>query len=139
MISSQQNFLYTVLMSAGVTDRIVENEFKVRNKANAYTLSEHFATLLGSVFGDVGAVKSMKPLRRDLQRYAINALTIQSGAPAGGVSEDVRMLASDALVRLSKKFGQHVGDAGLDDLTRVHYRNAKENIDRFLSRVNVGR
>jgi hypothetical protein len=140
LIGQNQLMLFSQLMSASTTKRIAENAFKLTGKS-AYTMDEHFGTLLGAVFSEVGKDKNVSPLRRDLQRYALNALMIQAGAAQGGVSEDVRMLASDSLRRLSARFGlQSANGKKLDAMTRVHLRDSKETIDRFLARQNtVGR
>jgi hypothetical protein len=138
VIAQQQMMLYSMLMSAATTRRIAENQFKWKDKAGSYGLDEHFAVLLGGVFSEVGAGKPVPALRRDLQRFAINALMVQAGAPAGGVSEDVRMLASDSIRRLSERFGKQLANATkLDGMTKVHLRDSKETMDRFLARINV--
>jgi hypothetical protein len=135
-ISSQQMLLFTILMSASTTRRIAENAYKLAGDNGAYGLDEHYATLLGAAFSEVGAGRSIDPLRRDLQRFAVNALTVQAGAAPGGVSEDVRMLASDALRRLSTRFGSQLKQTkGLDGMTVAHLRVTKDMIDRFLARV----
>ncbi len=134
-ISTNQQMLFTQLMSVATTKRIVENAFKL-NGHNAYTLDEHYATLLGATFSEVGQNASIAPLRRDLQRFAVSALITQAGAAPGGVSEDVRMLASDSLRRLSARFGTAAkASTKLDAMTRIHFRDSKETIDRFLART----
>ncbi len=138
MIGMQQNGLYATLMAAATTRRIAENELKWGNRGNPYTMEEHFSAILGGVFGDLGKGESVPPIRRDLQRFAINALMIQAGAGAGGVSEDVRMLASDSLRRLSTRLAGVAKRPGTaNSMTRIHVRDAKESIDRFLARINV--
>lgn len=136
-ISMNQQMLYSQLMSAATTRRIAENAFKLPAK-KAYTMDEHFSTLLGATFSEIGANKNVEPLRRDLQRFVLNALMTQAGASPGGVSEDVRMLAGDALRRLSSRFGAAIAKSkGLDGMTQAHFRDAKETIDRFLARTQT--
>lgn len=139
MISQNQQMLFAQLMSVSTTKRIAENSFKLNGKG-AYSMDEHFAALLSAIFSEVGQNKNVPDLRRDLQRFALNGLMIQASANMGGVSEDVRMMASDALRRLSARFGaQSKNDKALDAMTKVHLRDAKETIDRFLARNVVGR
>jgi hypothetical protein len=134
LIGTNQQMMYAQLMSAATTKRIAENAYKLGGK-NAYNMDEHFSILLGAVFSEVGANKDISALRRDLQRFAINGLMVQAGASQGGVSEDVRMLASDSLRRLSARFGAQLASAGkLEALTRIHLRDSKETMDRFLER-----
>jgi len=139
LVGQNQQMLFSQLMSVATTKRIAENAHKMAGK-DAYSMDEHFGTLLGAVFSEIGQDKNVSDVRRDLQRFALNALMIQSAANVGGVSEDVRMLASDALRRLSARFGAQSKNAkGLDALTQVHLRDAKETVDRFLARNVVGR
>lgn len=139
MIGQNQQLLFSQLMSAATTRRIAENAYKMAG-GDAYTMDEHYAALLGAIFSEVGQGKSVSPIRRDLQRFALNGLMVQTSANVGGVSEDVRMLASDALRRLSARFGaQSKNPKGLDEMTKVHLRDAKETVDRFLARGVVGR
>jgi hypothetical protein len=138
MIGNQQQMLFAQLMSATTTKRIAENAFK--SGKGAYTMDEHFGILLAAVFQEIGRNESVAALRRDLQRFALNGLMVQAGANHGAVSEDVRMLASDALRRLSARFGKQLQTTkGLDALTVVHLKEAKETTDRFLARQSVGR
>lgn len=140
IIGNNQQMIFAQLMSASTTKRIAENAYKLNGKG-AYTMDEHFSTLMGAVFSEIGQNQNVTSLRRDLQRFALNGLMVQAGAGQGGVSEDVRMLASDSLRRLSARFGaQLTNGKTLDAMTRVHLRDSKETVDRFLARQNtVGR
>ncbi|MBX3118868.1 MAG: zinc-dependent metalloprotease [Fimbriimonadaceae bacterium] len=138
IIGQQQSLLYASLMSAQKLNMIAENAYKTKGQKGAYTLEEHFATLLGAVFSEVGQNKSIAPVRRDLQRFAINGLIIQASAGQGAVNEDVRILASDSLRRLSIRYGtQMKSPKGLDSMTVIYLRDTKETIDRFLNRTQV--
>lgn len=134
MISSQQIQAYATLMSASKLSSLAENNYKWSSTPGAYTLEEHFSTLLGAVFSDLGSGK-IPALRRDLQRFALGGLMTQASAPAGALNEDVRILANDALRRLATKYGS----AGSSDpMTRAYIRESKAQIDRFLKRNFVG-
>jgi hypothetical protein len=134
IISTQQTMLYAQIMAAGTLDRIIENGFK-SSRNGAYTLDEHYSVVMGAVFNEVGQNRNIAPLRRDLQRFAINGLITQAGAPQGAISEDVRMLSSDVLRRLSARFAaQYENSKSLDEMTRVHLRDTRESIERFLAR-----
>ncbi len=135
-----EDMLYASLMSADTTDRIVENSYKLEGAKDAYTIQEHFSSILGAVFREVGENKSVEPTRRDLQRFAVSALIVQAGAPQGQIAEDVRMLASDSLRRLSARFGSQLhSKANLDEMTVIHLRDTKDQMDRFLNRQVLSR
>lgn len=140
IIGRMQDMLYGTVMSADTTDRIIENSYKLEGSKDAYTIQEHFGSVLGAVFREVGQNKSIDPTRRDLQRFAVSALITQAGAPQGQIAEDVRMLASDSLRRLSARFGAQLhAKANLDEMTVIHLRDTKDGIDRFLNRQAITR
>jgi hypothetical protein len=135
IISGNQMLMYATIMSADTTDRISENAYKAGSvKKDAYTMDEHFGLLLGAVFKEVGANKPIAPLRRDLQRFAVNALIIQAGAPAGTINEDARTVASDSLRRLGARYMSAHSQPNLDGMTRVYERDIADMINRFLNR-----
>ena len=134
IVARQQAILFATLMSASTVDRISENALKSGPK-DAYRLDEHVGTLVAAVFSELGRGVSVEPTRRDLQRFAVNALISQAGAPAGAVNEDMRLLATDSLRTLSKRIGTQLAKSvALDRITRLHLRDSKETIDRFLER-----
>lgn len=135
LIAGQQAMLFASLLSSNTTDRIVENEFKLG--ANGYGIDEHYATLLGAVFQEIGNGKSLDPLRRDLQRFAVQFLLTQAGGAQGGLSEDARLLATDSLRRIAARFQAASNGATLNSLTKMHYRDSAETIRRFLQRTQV--
>jgi hypothetical protein len=135
LISGQQERMLARLMSASTTDRICENQYKWGKTKGAYTIDEHYGLLLGTVFSEVGSDQEISPTRRDLQRFATNVLMLQASAPANGVNEDVREISNDSLKRLSKRMGdQLVHATKLDGMTKVHLRDTKDAIDKFLDR-----
>lgn len=126
------NLTVANLMNSDRLENISENEYKMGG-ANAYTMAEHYGTVMGAVFREVGTDVGVPPLRRDLQQQVVNVLIAQ--ASPGGVVNDGRMMANDTLRRLSARFGDQLSrPEKLDQMTRTHYRTAKETIDRFLNR-----
>jgi hypothetical protein len=137
-IGANQHALVAMVMSAGTTDRIAENAFKVGTKGS-YSLDEHYGLLMGAVFKEVGNGLPIAPLRRDLQRFVLSGLMIQAGAPEGAVSDDVRMIANDSLRRLSARLATAKGKAKLDDFTKVYLNDSCDEIRRFMSRLSTTR
>jgi hypothetical protein len=133
----QQN-LAALMMSASTTDRIAENAFKTRD-GHAYNLDEHYGTIVGATFSEVGKDVNIAPLRRDLQKFVLNGLMVQAGAPAGNINEDVRTVTSDLLRRLAVRFDAASKSTKLDGMTRVHLRDCAEQAKRFLNREAVSR
>lgn len=140
LLSTQQQMLYVLLMSSDTMDNIAENAYKLGGKAGTYSLGEHFRTLTNAVFQEVDQIQPVTALRRDLQQYAVAGLITQAGAGPGQLNSDARMYANETLKSLSVRFGSALARGkGLDDLTRLHLRNTKETIDRFLGRQSVAK
>lgn len=138
IIDTMQERILAQLMSASTTDRICENQFKWGKAKDAYTIDEHYGHLISAIFSEIGENKSVAPIRRDLQRFTINVLEVQAGAPAGAINDDVREICNDSLRRLSTRFGEQTQHPkGLDEMTLVHLRETKESIDKFLSRQEI--
>ena len=136
-IGMNQQSLLASMLSANTIDRISENAYKTNN---AYGLDEHYGMVVNAVFAEVGKNQSVDPLRRDLQRFLIQGLTTIAGAPNGAVNEDSRMLASQSLSTVRQRMlTQLKAPEKLDNMTRLHLKDASENIGRFLNRSKVDR
>lgn len=132
LIGSWQASLLALVMSANTTDRIAENSFK---SPTEYKISEHFGDICGAVFQEIGENVTIKPLRRDLQRFALNALMIQAGAPEGSVSDDVRFVAGQSLRQLDHRIAAQLQKpVKLDKMTVLFLRNSHDDLQRFFSR-----
>lgn len=136
-VGSQQSAILSLALSARTTNQIAENAYK--GGKDPYTLGEHYGAIVGSVFTEVGQNVSISPLRRDLQRFVANALVIQASAPEGGVSSDVRLIATDTLRRLNQRLvTQSAKSKRLDDMTKLHLRETQGLISRYLNRTVTG-
>jgi len=135
IVGSQQSSLLALLMGAATTDRIAENAYKAPSE---YRLTEHFGSILGAVFQEIGENKPIKPLRRDLQRFALSGLMIEAGAPEGAINDDVRVIASDSLHRLDGRIVAQIHNPSrLDEITLLHLKDSHDSLQRFFNR-NTG-
>ena len=131
-IGSNQQSLFALMLSASTSDRIAENSYKV---PGSYGLDEHYKLMTNAVFSEIGKGQSIDPLRRDLQRFAVNGYMTIAGAPAGMVNEDSRMLANQSLRDLQSRIAvQLKKPAKLDNMTRLHLKDMTETITRFEAR-----
>ncbi len=134
IIGTYQDTMLALLIGASTTDRMAENAYK----KGGYNIDEHYGAIMGAVFDEVGRSVDISPLRRDLQRFAVNGLMTQASAPQGSISEDVRMITTDVLRRLEKRIAdQSAHSSKLDTMTRIHLRDTHDAIARFLSRSVV--
>jgi len=132
LIGNWQNSLLALVMSANTTDRIAENSYK---SPKEYRLDEHFGTLLGAIFKEIGENEPIKPLRRDLQRFALSGLMQEAGAPQGAINDDVRVVASTSLRKLDSRIvAQIQHPAKLDEMSLLFLKDSHENLQRFFNR-----
>ena len=134
ILSVLESNMLALTMSASTTDRIAENAYKQHGE-HSYTVAEHYDRLLHSIGEEIWQNHSISPLRRDLQRFFVQALLTQAGAPQGAISDDVRLVATDDLQRLDKAIGERLAHpTGLDSLSKMHLADCRTTIDRFLTR-----
>lgn len=131
-IAGSQMMVVSMMLSAATIDRVSNNAFKLTSDPNRFTLSELYGKMAGAVFSEVGTGRAIGPLRRDLQRFVIEALTTQALSRPGQLQEDARMIAWDTLVRLQKRYE---AATSRDEMTAVHLRDMARRIDRSLKSV----
>ena len=140
IIGGNQIAVLSALLSANKTDDILENDFKMEAADDRYTIAEHYNWLFAAVFKEVGMNKNITSMRRDLQRYMVNALITQAGAPSRAIADDIRVVCAQGLARLKARFDEQAKNSkGLDEMTVLHLKDLSSNIDRFQKRVVTGR
>ena len=142
VLSMQEMILSEVLYSMTL-DRILDNEFKVVDDEEAYTLAEHMSLIVDSIFSEwqekaKDKYTNRKPMidsfRRNLQRAAIRRLGYilaqGMGAPA-----DARTLTRMHLATLKRQADQLLKNkqVTLDDYTRAHLMDSSAQIDKLLN------
>lgn len=137
-ISSQQRMVLSQLLSTTKLDAIAENEFKTLSGRKRYTMTGHFEKIMAGVFTEVGRQSEVPALRRDLQRYCLAQLLRLITANAGSVNEDARLIAKSHLTNLKLQLIGATGDGKqLETMTRLHFEDMAEQIDRTLKRQAV--
>ena len=118
------------LMNPAVLTRVVNNEFRSEDAANALTLPELFTSLRRTVWEELGEKRNIGPLHRSLQRTHIDALTGLLLSPAGGTPDDAKTLAWSELRTLKAQLvAAQKPAAPYDAYTTAH-------LDESLMRVN---
>ncbi len=140
IVGGNQIAVLSALMSGSKLDRILENDFKLERAKDRYTIAEHYNWLFAAVFKEVGQNKNITTMRRDLQRYMVEGLILQAGAPSRAIADDARVVASQGLARLKARFDKQIAASkGLDELTLLHLKDVSQRIARFQNRVVTGR
>jgi hypothetical protein len=130
-VSNIQRLTLTRLLAPDTLRRVVNNEFKLGDTKNAFTLAEMFRTLQDAVWSEVGTGKPVSALRRLLQRAHLQQLTdlLVKNSPA---PDDAKMLARYHLRRLHAQLKQTLPKVQ-DDYTRAHYSEAIDTIEKALN------
>ncbi|MBS1718447.1 MAG: zinc-dependent metalloprotease [Armatimonadetes bacterium] len=131
ILARLQSMMVATMLSAETTDRVAENSFKIGGKDD-YSLDEHYAAVLSSVFSEVGNSTRIDPVRRDLQRFTLQILIDQASAPSLAISEDARSIASDALRRLQARYAAAEPKA-TDRMTQLYLRECRTAISKGLT------
>lgn len=131
------------ILSANTLQRLHDNEVKLVEDADAYTLAEHLRRLVDGVFsewtaeGVEGEFSDRRPyigsFRRNLQRETLQRLC--DLVTRGGGPEDARTLARMHLQRLQTQIARLLKSekVKLDDYTRAHLQDCQAQIRRVLT------
>jgi len=139
----RQDAILSRILSPLTLDRILENEFRVEQEQDAYTLAEHLNLLLNGVFSEWKVAPAQEkydnrsPLiasfRRNLQRQAIRRLSALAVQPVNAPS-DARTLIRLHLQTLRDEAQGVLNNQAitLDDYTRAHLADSVARIDTAL-------
>ncbi|MCA8997576.1 MAG: zinc-dependent metalloprotease, partial [Planctomycetaceae bacterium] len=141
-VLSLQESLLSQTLSSMTLDRILDNEFKVPDDKDAYTLAEHLDMIVNSIFSEwqapvEGNVSNRKPaidsFRRNLQRAAVRRLcaivTHGSGSPY-----DAQTLVRMHLRKLQEQAEKKLdGGTPLDAYSRAHLADSLARIEQALN------
>ena len=132
-LSGVQRAALRRILSPTVLSRVLNNQYRAKAASETLGLPEIFNTLTAAVWSEVGAARSLTPLRIRLQRSHLETLTGMVVNPATAGPEEVQMLAWDHLRRLKGKLTAARAKAGLEEMTRVHLDESLHRINRALS------
>ena len=114
-------------------ERVLNNEIRMPEGAEAFTLVELFDSVRDAVWSEIATGASIDSYRRNLQRAHLEMIIGIVLDPAYGTPEDAVTLARRDLVLIKNRIGALLsGDAvsGLDPMTAAH-------LDECLSRINL--
>ncbi len=139
---TQQRSLLGRLLDPVVLSRIRDAELRALPGEPTLGLPEVFETLTRSVWTELGIrsgakqghARSIRSVRRDVQRLHLNAMIALLVQPAAGTPEDARSLARATLAGLEQALAHAIEEDGadLDAYTRAHLADSRERIARAL-------
>jgi hypothetical protein len=139
---TQQRSLLARLLDPVSLARIRDAELRARPGEPTLGMPEVFETLARSVWAELGTrngskqghARSIRSVRRDVQRLHLNAMIAFVVEPPPGTPEDARALARVTLVELDRGLAHALEEdaAELDGYTRAHLADSRERIARAI-------
>ncbi|MCC6196183.1 MAG: zinc-dependent metalloprotease [Burkholderiales bacterium] len=120
------------LFSAEIAQRLLNNELKVRDKAEALTLAEMYATLHRAVWSELAAGEDIPLIRRNLQREYVSRVAMVVLRPAGTMPADARALLRADAQKLKAELLAMQGRQRLSVETRAHVAESIATLDEAL-------
>lgn len=131
-IARQQMMIAAELLSSDKLSQIAENDFKIKGNVPRYTLSNHYNIFCTAVFDELGRSQNITPLRRDLQRYAVEQLIRHSASTGGSLNSDAILLSNYWLERLQASFELAQKNPSLNQLSQLHAKDLAKKIGQAL-------
>lgn len=128
-----QRAVLAYLMSDAIAARIVDSASKLDDPAQALQLAEVHARLGAEVWGDLERVRSVPPMRRELQREHVNRIALALLRPSPAARVDARSLMHGQGRALLARLDKALQRAGHDAGTRAHLADAADTLRRAIA------
>lgn len=120
------------IFSAAVLSRIQNNEYRMSDASQAFTLPYLYHSVGQNVWSELQSRKNISVLRRSLQRNHLDLLINQFLGQASGIPEDARVLAWQQLRSLKDTIGIARHKGSYDEYTQLHLDDSLMRINRAL-------
>jgi len=120
------------LLGPDIAQRLLNNELKARERAEALTVAELYATLHRAIFSEVQAGQDVPLLRRNLQREYVARVALVLVRPAPNMPPDARALLRADAVKLRAELAAAAKRRHLSVETRAHLAESHATLDEAL-------
>lgn len=136
-VNFMQGYLLSNLLDNGRLARMVNNEVRMPNNQDAFTVAELMDMLSGEIFAEINAGKNVDSYRRNLQRTYISRLIaiMLNERPRPTVRpapEDARSLARYHLSEISDQMEDVLESGSVNTTTKAHLMESHARIDQAM-------
>jgi len=128
-VKAAQKEVLTELLQNARLDRMTE-QLTIDGPAIALSPLEFLTSVRNGIWSEVGKPGAISIYRRNLQRSYLDNMNQKLNAP--GANSEVRMLVKGELRALEKQLAAGLAVAGLDENTRRHLSDSREEIAAIL-------
>ena len=128
-VRTAQAAVLTSLLQSARLDRMTE-QLTIDGPTIAYAPLQFLADVRAGVWSEVGKPVAISIYRRNLQRTYLDLMNQKLNAP--GSSAEIRMLAKGELRALDKQLQAGLAVAGIDENSRRHLSDSREEIAAIL-------
>ncbi len=135
VLNAQQTPFYW-LYDPMVLTRVINNERRMLDGEEPFTIVELFDTVRGSIWSELQTGTPIDSFRRNLQRVHLKMITSIVLSPANGTPEDAVALARRDLNILKQSIENNLSSGsafGLDIMTKAHLEECLSIIDQTLT------
>ena len=126
------------LLGADVAQRLLNNELKVADPAQALRLAELYATLHAAIFSELKSGDDIPLIRRNLQRdYVVRVAGVLLRPGAGAMPADARALLRADAVQLRDELAAKQRKPRASAETRAHLAESLATLDDALRATSV--
>ena len=127
----------TPLLGADVAQRLLNNELKVSDPAQALRLAELYATLHAAIFSELKTGQDIPLIRRNLQRDYVSRVSGVLLRPAGTMPSDARALLRADAVQLRDELAAMRRKPQASVETRAHVAESIAVLDDALKATSI--
>ncbi len=120
------------IFGAAVLSRIQNNEYRVSDPSQAFTLPYLYHSVGQNVWAELANKKNISVLRRALQRSHLELMINQFLGQASGTPDDARVLAWQQLRNLKSSITVASRQGKYDEYTQLHLEDSLMRINRAL-------
>jgi hypothetical protein len=125
------------LLGPDIAQRLLNNELKVADPAQALKLAELYATLHAAIFSELKAGQDIPLIRRNLQRDYVSRVSFVLLRPATNMPADARALLRADVVQLRGELAAASRRPNASPETRAHVAESLAVLDDALKATSV--